>query len=123
MGTTANTASQKGQGAHDEAAVFRHDLVPTPFPRPRRRHVFSARFRPARWHELVRELRSSRRGPPPRPLGVRATILGRDVKVELHDTSGAEIVALLARDRFDELDLWRGQTVWVRPQRERVFAK
>lgn len=51
------------------------------------------------------------------------TILGRDVKVELHDTSGAEIVALLARDRFDELDLWRGQTVWVRPQRERVFAK
>jgi sulfate transport system ATP-binding protein len=53
---------------------------------------------------------------------VRATILGRDVKVELHDESGAEIVALLTRDRFQELDLWRGQTVWMRPQRERVFA-
>jgi sulfate transport system ATP-binding protein len=54
---------------------------------------------------------------------VRATILGRDVKVELHDESGAEIVALLTRDRFQELDLWRGQTVWMRPQRERVFAR
>ena len=53
---------------------------------------------------------------------VRLTVLGRDVKVELHDGGGAEIVALLERDRFDELGLWRGQTVWVRPQRERVFA-
>ena len=53
---------------------------------------------------------------------VRLTMLGRDVKVELHDADGAEIVALLERDRFEELDLWRGQTVWVRPQRERVFA-
>ena len=53
---------------------------------------------------------------------VRLTILGRDVKVELHDGEGAEIVALLERDRFEELGLWRGQTVWVRPQRERVFA-
>jgi sulfate/thiosulfate transport system ATP-binding protein len=54
---------------------------------------------------------------------VRLTMLGRDVKVELHDADGAEIVALLERDRFDALDLWRGQTVWVRPQRERVFAE
>jgi sulfate transport system ATP-binding protein len=53
---------------------------------------------------------------------VRVTILGRDAKLELHDEAGAEIVALLTRDRFDELDLWRGQTVWVRAQRERVFA-
>ena len=53
---------------------------------------------------------------------VRVTILGRDAKIELHDESGAEIVALLTRDRFDELDLWRGQTVWVKPRRERVFA-
>ena len=51
---------------------------------------------------------------------VRVTILGRDVKVELHDSSGAEIVALVTRHRFDELGLWRGQTVWARPQR--VFA-
>ena len=53
---------------------------------------------------------------------VRVTILGRDAKVELHGTSGAEIVALLTRDVFDESGFWRGQTVWVRPQRERVFA-
>ncbi len=53
---------------------------------------------------------------------MRVTILGRDAKVELHDTSGAEIVALITRDQFDESGFWRGQTVWVRPQRERVFA-
>ena len=53
---------------------------------------------------------------------VRATILGRDAKVELHDPSGAAIVALLTRDHFDEAGFWRGQTVWVRPHRERVFA-
>ena len=54
---------------------------------------------------------------------VRVTILGRDVKVELHDAGGAEIVALLTREKWDRLGLWRGQTVWVRPQRERVFAE
>jgi sulfate transport system ATP-binding protein len=53
---------------------------------------------------------------------VRVTILGRDAKLELHDGRGAEVAALLTRDRFEELELWRGQTVWVRPQRERVFA-
>jgi sulfate transport system ATP-binding protein len=53
---------------------------------------------------------------------VRVTFLGRDAKVELHDATGAEIVALLPRDRFEELDLWRGQTVWALPQHERVFA-
>ncbi|HEU5263524.1 MAG TPA: TOBE-like domain-containing protein [Gaiellaceae bacterium] len=53
---------------------------------------------------------------------VRMTVLGRDAKVELHDSTGAEIVAVLSRDRFDELDLWRGQTVWVRARRKQVFA-
>jgi sulfate transport system ATP-binding protein len=53
---------------------------------------------------------------------VRVTILGRDAKVELHDSTGSEFVALLTRDRFEELDLWRGQTIWARPQRHRVFA-
>jgi sulfate/thiosulfate transport system ATP-binding protein len=52
---------------------------------------------------------------------VRSTILGRDVKLELHDADGAEIVALMTRERFEELDLWRGQPIWVRPRRERVF--
>jgi sulfate/thiosulfate transport system ATP-binding protein len=54
---------------------------------------------------------------------VRVTILGRDAKVELHDETGAEVVALLTRNRFEQLDLWRGQTVWVRPQREHAFAR
>lgn len=53
---------------------------------------------------------------------VRVTILGRDAKVELHDSTGGEFVALLTRDLFEELDLWRGQTIWARPQRHRVFA-
>jgi sulfate transport system ATP-binding protein len=53
---------------------------------------------------------------------VRITILGRDAKVELHDTTGGELVAVLTRKRFDELELWRGQTVWARAQRQRVFA-
>ena len=45
---------------------------------------------------------------------VRVTLLGRDAKVELHDANGAEIAAVMTRDRFEELELWRGQTVWVR---------
>jgi sulfate transport system ATP-binding protein len=53
---------------------------------------------------------------------VRTTVLGRDVKVELHDGDGNEIVMLVTRDRFDELGLWRGQTVWLRPQQERAFT-
>jgi sulfate transport system ATP-binding protein len=55
-------------------------------------------------------------------LVVRITVLGREVKVELHTTDGAEIVAVLPRQRFDELELWRGQTVWVHPRAERVFS-
>ena len=54
---------------------------------------------------------------------VRVTILGRDVKVELHDAAGAVIVALMTRDSFDEAGFWRGQTVWASPRQERVFAE
>jgi sulfate/thiosulfate transport system ATP-binding protein len=53
---------------------------------------------------------------------VRVTLLGRDAKVELHDTNGSEILALMTRDAFDEAGFWRGQNVWVNPKRERVFA-
>ena len=42
--------------------------------------------------------------------------------LELHAVDGAEIVAVLTRERFEELGLWRGQTVWLRPERERAFA-
>jgi sulfate/thiosulfate transport system ATP-binding protein len=53
---------------------------------------------------------------------VRVTMLGRDAKVELHDSTGVELVAILTRDRFEELELWRGQTVWIRPRTEHAFA-
>jgi sulfate transport system ATP-binding protein len=53
---------------------------------------------------------------------VRITILGRDAKVELHDTSGSEILALMTRDHFDASGFWRGQNVWVSPKRERIFS-
>ena len=46
---------------------------------------------------------------------VRVTLLGRDAKVELHDTNGSEILALMTRDAFDEAGFWRGQNVWVNP--------
>jgi sulfate/thiosulfate transport system ATP-binding protein len=52
---------------------------------------------------------------------VRVTLLGRDAKVELHDTNGSEILAVMTRDQFDEAGYWRGQSVWVHPKRERVF--
>jgi sulfate/thiosulfate transport system ATP-binding protein len=54
---------------------------------------------------------------------VRVTLLGRDAKVELHDTSGAEVVALMTRDEFEDSAFWRGQNVWIHPRRERVFAE
>jgi sulfate/thiosulfate transport system ATP-binding protein len=54
---------------------------------------------------------------------VRVTLLGRDAKVELHDTNGSEILALMTRDAFDEAGFWRGQNVWVNPRRERVFEE
>jgi sulfate transport system ATP-binding protein len=53
---------------------------------------------------------------------VRVTFLGRDAKIELHDSAGTEILALLTRDQFEALDLWRGQTVWLRARRKRAFA-
>ena len=52
---------------------------------------------------------------------VRVTLLGRDAKIELHAASGAEIVALLTREQFEDAGYWRGQNVWVQPRRERVF--
>ena len=53
---------------------------------------------------------------------VRVTVLGRDVKVELHDARGSEIVALMTRDQFADGGFWRGQQVWLSPRRERAFA-
>jgi sulfate/thiosulfate transport system ATP-binding protein len=53
---------------------------------------------------------------------VRVTILGRDANVELHDETGAEIVARSRGINSRSSISGRGQTVWLRPQRELVFA-
>jgi sulfate/thiosulfate transport system ATP-binding protein len=53
---------------------------------------------------------------------VRMTVLGREAKIELHTDDGHEVVALVPRKQFDELELWRGQTVWLRGRRERLFS-
>jgi sulfate transport system ATP-binding protein len=53
---------------------------------------------------------------------VKSTVLGRDVKIELHGAAGDGIVAILTRERFEELGLWRGQTVWIRPYSERAYT-
>jgi sulfate transport system ATP-binding protein len=52
----------------------------------------------------------------------RVTILGWEAKVELADGDGALFVVKLPRERLGELELERGQIVWVLPSRERVFA-
>jgi sulfate transport system ATP-binding protein len=52
----------------------------------------------------------------------RITQLGFEVRVELSGADGKPIVAQLTREQVDELELERGQIVWVVPERERVFA-
>ena len=52
---------------------------------------------------------------------VRVTMLGRDVKVELHDVDGAEIVAVIARRRYRRARaLARPDGLGARPARARV---
>jgi sulfate transport system ATP-binding protein len=53
----------------------------------------------------------------------RVTVLGHEAKVELADGGGAAVVAQLPRLRVEELELERGQIVWVRAVRGRVFAQ
>jgi sulfate transport system ATP-binding protein len=52
----------------------------------------------------------------------RVTVLGWDAKVELADGDGGPLVVKVTRERLAELELERGQIVWVLPSRERVFA-
>ena len=47
---------------------------------------------------------------------------GFHVRCELVDEDGAELFAQLTRDRAEELELERGQIVFVRPRRARQFA-
>jgi sulfate transport system ATP-binding protein len=53
----------------------------------------------------------------------RVTVLGHEAKVELVEGGGAAIVAQLPRLRVEELELERGQIVWARAVRGRVFAR
>jgi sulfate/thiosulfate transport system ATP-binding protein len=47
---------------------------------------------------------------------------GFEARVELSAADGEELTVQLTRDRLAELELDRGQIVWVRPERERVFS-
>jgi sulfate transport system ATP-binding protein len=52
----------------------------------------------------------------------RITPYGFDARVELVLADGDGITAQMTRERLDLLELERGQIVWVRPDRERVFG-
>jgi sulfate/thiosulfate transport system ATP-binding protein len=52
----------------------------------------------------------------------RVVRLGFEVRVELLRGGGERIAAQLTRDEADEMELERGQTVYVRATRERVFG-
>jgi sulfate/thiosulfate transport system ATP-binding protein len=53
----------------------------------------------------------------------RISRLGFEARVELSDADGEPIAVQVTRDRLEELELERGQIVWVRSDRERVFAE
>jgi sulfate transport system ATP-binding protein len=53
----------------------------------------------------------------------RISRLGFEARVELVAADGESIAVQTTREMLDELDVRRGQVVWVSPARERVFAK
>jgi sulfate transport system ATP-binding protein len=52
----------------------------------------------------------------------RVTLYGFDARVELTTAEGKALTVQLTRERLEELELERGQIVWVRSAQERVFA-
>jgi len=52
----------------------------------------------------------------------RITQFGFDVRVELMTAAGDQLLVQLTRDRLDELELERGQIVWVTPANEHTFT-
>jgi sulfate transport system ATP-binding protein len=52
----------------------------------------------------------------------RITEYGFDARIELTAADGTPLTARLTRERLDQLELARGQILWVRADRERVFA-
>jgi sulfate transport system ATP-binding protein len=53
----------------------------------------------------------------------RVTRYGFDARVELVSADGEGLLVQLTRDRLEELELERGQIVWVLPQHNRTFAE
>ena len=53
----------------------------------------------------------------------RITEYGFDARIELTAADGTPLTARLTREQLDRLELERGQIVWVRADRERVFAE
>jgi len=53
----------------------------------------------------------------------RITRYGFDARLELVDAAGERLLVQITRDRLEELELERGQIVWVIAQRDRVFVQ
>ena len=53
----------------------------------------------------------------------RITPYGFDARIELALADGETVHVQLTRDRLELLELGRGEIVWVRPDRERVFGE
>ena len=53
----------------------------------------------------------------------RITRYGFDARLELVDAGGEPLQVQVTRDRLEELELERGQIVWVVAQRDRTFAE
>jgi sulfate transport system ATP-binding protein len=52
----------------------------------------------------------------------RVTVLGFEARVELAGAADEQLTVQLTRQRVEELELVRGDIVWVRASRERAFA-
>ncbi len=52
----------------------------------------------------------------------RITTYGFDARVELVTADGENVTVQMTREHLEQLELERGQIVWVRPDRERVFV-
>jgi sulfate/thiosulfate transport system ATP-binding protein len=52
----------------------------------------------------------------------RVTRYGFDARIELSAADGEPLLVQLTRESLDQLELERGQIVWVVPQRDRTFA-
>jgi sulfate transport system ATP-binding protein len=71
-------------------------------------------------HEL--EVVQEQNGDAVEALVERVTLYGFDARVELTGATGDPLALQLTREQLEELELERGQIVWVRAAREQLFA-